>query len=75
MPESIRMKFGMNIMAHMPISTAYFIKPFNQSACLHVYVAKQRLSEDITAATIEHTTIEELLEASLSMRFVSYQGM
>jgi hypothetical protein len=35
-------------------------------------VARQRLSKKVTAATNIHTTIEELLEASFSMRSVSY---
>jgi hypothetical protein len=45
--------------------------------CLCVYppiVARQRLSINVTAVTITHATIEELLDASFSMWPVSYQG-
>jgi hypothetical protein len=37
-------------------------------------VARQRLDRNITAVTNTHATIEELLDASFSMRPVSYQG-
>jgi hypothetical protein len=63
-------------MAHEPISTAYFINPSHQSVCLYVYpliVARQRLGKNVTAATNTHATIEELLDASFSIRSVSYQ--
>jgi hypothetical protein len=36
MPKPVFMKPGMYIMAHEPISTAYFINPTHQSVCLHV---------------------------------------
>jgi hypothetical protein len=36
-------------------------------------VARQRLGNKVTAATNTYAT-EELLDASFSMRFVSYQG-
>jgi hypothetical protein len=36
-------------------------------------VARQRLSKHVTAETNTHATIEELLDASFSMRSVSYQ--
>jgi hypothetical protein len=52
--ELICMKLGMYIMAHVPISKAYFINPSNQPVCLHVYppiVARQRLDINFTAAT------------------------
>jgi hypothetical protein len=37
-------------------------------------VASQRLCRNVTAVTNTHATIEELLEASFSVRPVSYQG-
>jgi hypothetical protein len=37
-------------------------------------VASQRLGRNVTAVTNTHATIEELLDASFSMRPVSYQG-
>jgi hypothetical protein len=37
-------------------------------------VARQRLGRNVTAVTNTHTTIEELVHASFSMRSVSYQG-
>jgi hypothetical protein len=71
------MKLGMYIMAPEPISTAYFINPSHQSVCLFVYpliVARQRPSKNDTAATNKHATVAELLDASCSMRSVSYQS-
>jgi hypothetical protein len=58
------------------ISAAYFINPSHQSVCLHVYptiIARQRRGRNITAATNTHKSIEESLDASPSMRSVSYQ--
>jgi hypothetical protein len=87
MPEPIFMKLGMYIMAPQPISTACLMKPV--SLCLYVYplvvarqrlgknfsiIAKQRLDKNITAPTNTHAIIEELLDASFSMRYVTYQG-
>jgi hypothetical protein len=37
-------------------------------------VARQQLGRNVTAVTNTHATTEELLEASFSMRPVSYQG-
>jgi hypothetical protein len=37
-------------------------------------VARQRLGKNVTAATNTQATIEELLDASFSMRCASYQG-
>jgi hypothetical protein len=37
-------------------------------------VARERLGRNVTALTNTHGTIEELLDASFSMRPVSYQG-
>jgi hypothetical protein len=77
MLEPIFMKLGMYIMAHEPISTAYFLNPSYQSVCLYVYppiVARQRFCKNVTAATNAHATIEELFDESFSMRSVSYQS-
>jgi hypothetical protein len=66
----------MNIMAPEPISTAYFINISPQSLCLYVYpsiAARQRLDNNVSAATNTHAAIEELLDASFSVRSVSYQ--
>jgi hypothetical protein len=66
----------MYIMALEPISTAYFINPSDQSECLYVYppiVARQRLGKHVTAATNTHAIVEQLLEASFSIRSMSYQ--
>jgi hypothetical protein len=72
MPEPVFMKLGMYIMAPEPISAAYIINPSNQSVCVPIF-ARQRLGKNITAAMKPHATIEELLDASFSMRFVPYQ--
>jgi hypothetical protein len=56
-------------------STAYCIHPSYQSACLYLYpsiVARQRVDKEVTVATNTLATIE-LLDASFSMRSVSYQ--
>jgi hypothetical protein len=77
MPETIFMKLGTYIMAPEPISTAYFVYPSQQSVYLYVYpptVARQRLGENLTAATNTKATIEELIEALFFMRSVSYQS-
>jgi hypothetical protein len=63
-------------MAIEPISTAYFINPSSQSACLCVYlpiVARKRLGKNVTAATNTHETLEELLDASFFSRSMSCQ--
>jgi hypothetical protein len=57
------MKLGMYIMAPDPISTKNFINSFHEFLCLHVYVARQRIGVNVTAATNTHATIEELLDA------------
>jgi hypothetical protein len=66
MAEPIFMKIYVYIMTSEPISTAYFINPSHQSACLYVYppivtkqrlcknpsiVARQRLGKNVTVAT------------------------
>jgi hypothetical protein len=64
------------IMAPEPITAAYFIKLFHHSLCLYAYpftVVRQRLGKNVIAATNTHATIEEFLNASLSMQSVSYQ--
>jgi hypothetical protein len=70
------MELGMYIMAPGPISTVCLISPSHHSVCLYVYPAiatRQRLSENVTAATNTHATIEELLNASFFMRSLSHQ--
>jgi hypothetical protein len=70
------MKLGMYIMAPEPISTTYFINPYHQCVRLYVYppiVARQRLVKNVTTATNENATLEELFVASFSMRSVLYQ--
>jgi hypothetical protein len=44
----------------------------NKNPCI---VAKQRLGKNFTATTKTYATVVELMDASLSMRSVSYQGM
>jgi hypothetical protein len=61
----------MHIMVPEPISTAYFINPSHQPACLHVYpasFARQRLGKNVTAATNTHARMEECW----TRRFVCY---
>jgi hypothetical protein len=41
--------------------------------CFTLIVVRQRLGKHAPAATITHTTIEELLDAVFSLRSVSYQ--
>jgi hypothetical protein len=69
------MKLGTYIMAPEPISTACFINTSNQSVCIYIYkyVDRQRLGKNVTAATSTHATIEELLDALISMQSVSYE--
>jgi uncharacterized protein (DUF486 family) len=75
-PKPIFMELCMYIKAPDPISTSYLINTSYQAACLYVYpliVARQRLGKKNYDAN-EYTTItEELLDASFSMRSVSYQ--
>jgi hypothetical protein len=62
------------ILTTEPISTAYFINPTHQSVCLYVYPTifdRQRLGKNFTSATNTHATIDKLLDASFSMRFLS----
>jgi hypothetical protein len=76
MPERIFMKLGMYIMSPEPIFTVYLINTFHQSVCLYVYlpiVATQLFGENISAAKNTYATIEELLGASFSTRYVSCQ--
>jgi hypothetical protein len=76
MSEAIFMKLDMYVMAPEPILTAFFINPFCQSVGLYVYppvVDKQRLGKNVTAATNTDATIEELLDASFSLRSLSYE--
>jgi hypothetical protein len=76
MPEPIFMKLGMHIMATAPISREYFMNPNHQSVCLYVsapIVARQRLGKNVTATMNTYAKIQELLDASFSMRSVLYQ--
>jgi hypothetical protein len=66
----------MYIMAYELVSIAYFINPSYQSMCLHVnppIVARQRFGKIFSAAKNVQATIEELLDASLSVRSVTNQ--
>jgi hypothetical protein len=74
-PHLIYVKLCMYIMAPESISMAYSINPSRQLVCPHFYpliVDRQQLGKDVTAATSTRATIE-LLDASFSMRFLSYQ--
>jgi hypothetical protein len=58
------------------IATAYFLNPSHQFVRLNaipLFVARQRLGKNITAAKNTQATIEELLDESFSMWCVSYQ--
>jgi hypothetical protein len=71
------MKLGMYITAPESIKKAYFINTSHQFVCLYVHpaiVARQRLGKNVTATTNTQATIDELLDASFSVRSVSYQG-
>jgi hypothetical protein len=62
-------------MAPEPISAAY-LNSSHQSVCLYVYpsiVARQRLGKNVTAETKTLAAIEELLDASFSTGYISYQ--
>jgi hypothetical protein len=62
-------------MAPEAISTKYFINPYHQSVCLHVYlstVARQRLDKIVAAAANTHATTKEVFDASFYMRSVPY---
>jgi hypothetical protein len=75
MSEPIFGVFGMYIMAHEPLSTAYFINPFHQSACLYVYHRVLLLgngSVDMFPWQRIHASTEELWEASFSIESLSY---
>jgi hypothetical protein len=58
------------------VLTAYFLNPSHQYVCLYVYppiVVRQLLGQNVTVATNIHATKEDLLDASFSMRSISYQ--
>jgi hypothetical protein len=76
MPEAIFMKPGMYIMASEPISTAYFINPSHQSVYVYVYPLSLLGNGSVKTLSRQwtHATIEELLDASFTMRSVSYRG-
>jgi hypothetical protein len=86
--EVIFIKVCMRTMELEPILTSYFINLSHQSVCLYTYtlsslgngsvrkppiVSRQRLDKNVTASTNTHAKIEEYLDASYSMRAVSYQ--
>jgi hypothetical protein len=76
MPEQIFLKLDMYIMAPEPISTAYFINPSRQSVCMYVYPRVSLLgngSIDTFQWQRIQATVGGLLEASFSIRSVSYQ--
>jgi hypothetical protein len=81
MAETIFIKLGMYIMAPDPISKAYFINPCHQSVSVArqrfgknpTNVAMQQLGKNVIAAMNTQATIKELLDATFSMRSVSYQ--
>jgi hypothetical protein len=55
---------------------AYFRNHSHQSVCLYLYpseVARQRLNKSVNAAVKRHATVEELLDALLSVRSVSHE--
>jgi hypothetical protein len=77
MAEPSFVKLGMNIMATKPISTACFINPSHQSMCLYAYTslgARHWFSINVTTAMNTRARTDELLEATLSMLSVSYEG-
>jgi hypothetical protein len=54
MPEQIFIKLAVYLMAHEPISMAYFMNHSHQSVCLYVYplvVARQRFGKNFSTAT------------------------
>jgi hypothetical protein len=79
MPEPIFIKLCMYtcIMELEPIWTVHFIHLFHQSVCcLYLYypvVARQGHGNHVPAAKTTRTTMEELLDASFSVRSLSYQ--
>jgi hypothetical protein len=77
----------MYTMTPEPISTAYFINPSRRSRCLYMYPQSLLGNGSVKILSLlgngsvktlplqrTHSTIEELLDASFSMRSVSYQG-
>jgi hypothetical protein len=75
MPEPILLKFGMCIMAHEAISTAYFINPSHPSVsvCVSFLTSLRKRSVKTLPQQRTHATIEELLDASFSMRSLTYE--
>jgi hypothetical protein len=90
MATPISMGLGIYIILPVPISAAYFINLFHPSVSIRVslnvarqrlgkknplIIARQRHGKKFTAATNKHTIIEELLEASFTMRPILCQGI
>jgi hypothetical protein len=84
--QPIFMKLSMYMTAVVPISTTYFINPSHRSVRLYVYrhvVARQRLGKKNTLLLLGNGSVKtlasntqatiELLNASFSVRSVSYQ--
>jgi hypothetical protein len=61
-------------MAPEPISTAHLKNPSHVSACMCIppIFATQCIDKNVTAAKKTYATIDELLDASFSMRPVYY---
>jgi hypothetical protein len=75
-PVVARIRFGKIplIVARQRLSKSSLIVARQRLGKNHPNVARQRLGRNVTAVTNTHATIEELLDASFSMRPVSYQG-
>jgi hypothetical protein len=75
MPEAVFKKLCVYIMAHEPITMAYYIKTSYQSVsmCILLSLLRNGLVSTSPRQRI-HATIEELLEASFPIRSVSYEG-
>jgi hypothetical protein len=61
-------------MAPEPVWTACVINLAYQCVFFYMYVARQGLGKSVTAAANTLIRVEELFDASSSMRYVSYQG-
>jgi hypothetical protein len=78
MPEPIFMKLGTHIMATETISMACIINPSHQSVsplCISFTSVQRNVSVNTFLRQRLHETIEEMLDASFSMRFMYYQKM
>jgi hypothetical protein len=83
MAEPVFKIFGMYLTAPKPISATYFINPSHQSSCL-LLLGNGSVKLPLSLLGIgsvktlprqqTHATIKQLLDASLSMRNLIYQG-